>query len=240
MILATNPPYFAPYPGFFAKAALADVFVLLDTVQFPRGTTWVSRNRFKGPEGPVWITVPVWKKGLGLQRIHEVRICYERPWGEKLLQTIFHAYKNAPFFSDHVGVWEQAVRNRLERLVDLNLTLIRYLQEALEIETRVVLLSELEIEPATGSDLLIEICRRLGADIYLTQKAAAAHLETERFREAGLGLRFFRPPSPVYPQLWGDFAGNLSAFDLVWNCGNRAGMMMRKKGGGDVDPWIRF
>ena len=46
MIVSVNQPYFAPFPGFFRKAALSDILVLLDNVQFPRGTTWMTRNRF--------------------------------------------------------------------------------------------------------------------------------------------------------------------------------------------------
>ncbi|MCF8062363.1 MAG: WbqC family protein [Deltaproteobacteria bacterium] len=227
MILAANQPYFAPFPGFFAKAALADVLVILDTVQFPRGTTWVSRNRFKGPQGPLWVTVPVWKKGLGLQRIRDVRICHEGPWAAKLLETFRHAYQNAPWFREHMAVWEQVLEARFERLADLDLALIRHLMDVLGLETRLVLLSGLGIE-ATGHDLLVEICRRLGADTFLAQEGARGFLQPDPFLEAGLELRFFRPPSPVYPQLWGDFAGNLSAFDLAWCCGPKSGEILVK------------
>lgn len=221
MILAANQPYFAPFPGFFTKAALADVFVLLDSVQFPRGTTWVSRNRFKGAQGPLWVTIPVWKKGLGLQRIQDVRICHQGRWPAKLLDTLWHAYRNAPWFREHMAVWEIALAARFHRLVDLNLVLIRHLMEALGIETPVMLLSDLGIQ-ATGHDLLIDLCRHLGASTYLAQDAAGGYLQPKRFQEAELDLRWFRPPSPVYPQLWGPFAGNLSAFDLVWHCGPKA------------------
>ena len=69
MILSTAQPYFAPFPEFFYKAYLSDIFVILDRVQFPRGTTWMTRNRFKNDQGVLWLTVPVLKKGLGLQRI---------------------------------------------------------------------------------------------------------------------------------------------------------------------------
>ncbi|MGD9090852.1 MAG: WbqC family protein, partial [Desulfobacterales bacterium] len=64
MIISTQQPYFIPYPGFFYKAWQSDVFVILDTVQFPQGTTWTSRNRLKNDQGALWLTVPVWKKGL--------------------------------------------------------------------------------------------------------------------------------------------------------------------------------
>ena len=56
--VATSQPYFTPYAGFFHKAGWADVFVLLDAVQFPHATTWISRNRFKNEQGALWMTVP--------------------------------------------------------------------------------------------------------------------------------------------------------------------------------------
>lgn len=222
MKLAASRPYFSPFPGYFATVAHAGIFVILDTVQFPRGTTWISRNRFKGPGGPVWVTVPVWKKGLGLQRIRDVRICHEGPWATKLLDTLWHGYKDSPWFNEHIAIWEWALKERFDRLVDLDLALIRHLMKVLGIKTPVVLLSELGIE-AGGDALPLELCRRLGGSVYLAQCASRAYLRPEFFQEAGLELKFIRPPSPVYPQLWGEFAGNLSAFDLVFNCGPKAG-----------------
>jgi len=55
----------------------SDVFVILDNVQFPRATTWITRNRFKNDQGTLWMSIPVWKKGLGLQKLNEVRICHD-------------------------------------------------------------------------------------------------------------------------------------------------------------------
>ena len=69
MIISAYQPYFAPFSGFFAKALRSDLLVLMDRVQFPRGTTWLTRNCFKNDQGDLWMTIPVWKKGLGLQKI---------------------------------------------------------------------------------------------------------------------------------------------------------------------------
>jgi hypothetical protein len=174
MIISTNQPYFLPFPGFFYKAHLSDIFVVLDTVQFPRGTSWVSRNRFKNDQGALWLSVPVWKKGLGLQRIHEVRICHE--------------VQQAGF----------------EKLIEFNLAFIRYLFRQLKIETEIKLLSELGIHTAG------------------TQRAAAKYLNREPFRQEGVEIHLIKPPAYVYPQLWGDFVSNLSAFDMLFNCGPKA------------------
>jgi hypothetical protein len=62
MMISVNQPYFFPFGGFFYKAYLFDNFVILDDVQFPRGTTWITRNRFKNAQGSLWMTVPVIKK----------------------------------------------------------------------------------------------------------------------------------------------------------------------------------
>jgi hypothetical protein len=83
------------------------------------------------------------------------------------------------------------------------------------------LLSELGIHTA-GNEMLVEICRRLGASVYLAQRAAAKYLNREPFRQEGVEIHLIKPPAYVYPQLWGDFVSNLSAFDMLFNCGPKA------------------
>jgi hypothetical protein len=228
MILSANQPYFAPFPGFFGKACLADVLVILDSVQFPRGTTWISRNRFKNCEGTLWMTIPVWKKGLGLQMIDQVRISYDGRWTRKHLESLKVAYSNAPYFDTHFKFVEAMFSSRFETLMDLNMEVIRYLLEQFEIRTKVVLLSQLGIE-ARGDMLPVEICRKMGAVGFLAQDSAGKYLDRQLFNEAGICLEYFKVPSPVYPQLWGSFIPNLSAFDLVFNCGPKArDILMRK------------
>jgi hypothetical protein len=185
MILSTNQPYFAPFPGFFYKAYLSDIFVILDTVQFPLGTTWLTRNRFKNDQGALWMTVPVWKKGLGLQRIDEVRICHEGRWTRKHLESLRSAYGKAPYFRDHLEFVEEVFESRFEKLVDLNLQIIRYLMGQLNFDSRLMLLSELGID-AKGDKLLIQICKKLGASHFLAQRAAKKYLNEDLFQEAGI------------------------------------------------------
>jgi hypothetical protein len=221
MILSTNQPYFSPFPGFFYKADRADIFVILDQVQFPLGTTWLSRNRFKNDQGTLWMTVPVWKKGRGLQRIDEVKICREGRWAKKHLESLKSAYGKAPYFRDHIGFVEGMFSSRVENLVDLNMQIIRYLIGQLHIETKLVLLSELKIE-ARGDQMLIEICKKLEASHFLAQSSAKKYLNEGLFLEAGIELKYFKPPSLIYPQLWGDFIPNLSSFDILFNCGPKA------------------
>jgi hypothetical protein len=221
MIISANQPFFCPFPGFFFKACLSDILVILDEVQFPQGTTWISRNRFKNDQGALWLTVPVWKKGLGLQNISQVRICREGRWPRKHLESLKSAYGHAPYLEDHLGFLEEVFSRPLEKLVELNLAIIRHLMHSFQIETQLVLLSQLGIK-ARGTQLLVEICRAVGASTFLTRSQALRYLDSELFKERGIELRSFRYVAPIYPQLWGDFLANLSAFDLIFNCGPRA------------------
>ncbi|CAD7841979.1 MAG: hypothetical protein [Olavius algarvensis Delta 4 endosymbiont] len=218
MIVATNQPYFAPYPGFFLKAHLADCFVILDAVQFPRRTTWITRNRFKNDQGTLWVTIPVLKKGLGFQKIRDVRICYAENWPQRLQRTFEHAYARAPYLYDFVGVMETVLSARPVWLLDLNLEILQALLDYLAIDTRVVLMSELG-SAGKGTALIIDICKALGADRFLVQSSARAYYDSSAFSAEGLELIYFSKPRYIYPQLWGDFIENLSVLDLLFNCG---------------------
>lgn len=222
MILAASRPYFAPYPGYFFKAHLADVFVILDSVQFPRGTTWITRNRFKNDQGTLWMTIPVRKKGLGLQPIHRVKICREERRLRKHIESLKHAYRHSPYFGEHGRFLAESLTDDSEKLIDLNLGIIRYLMQSLGIRTRLDCLSDLGIQGA-GPHLLIEICKAFDATAYLAQRSARSHLDVGLFEAAGIEVKFVAPPQSIYPQLWGDFIPDLSTFDLLFNCGPRAG-----------------
>lgn len=226
MILAASRPYFAPYPGYFLKAALADLCVILDSVQFPRGTTWLTRNRFKNDRGTLWMAIPVRKKGLGLQPVQAVRICREGRWRHKHLESLKHAYGHAPYFGEHLAALADGLGADSDRLIDLNLRLIGYLMHQLGISTPLVRLSGFGIRSA-GTQLIIETCRQVGACAYLAQRSARSHLDAGLFAAAGIELIFFTPPAVVYPQLWGDFIPDLSAFDLLFNCGPKARDLLR-------------
>lgn len=227
MIVSANQPYFAPYTGFFQKALRSDMMVILDSVQFPRGSTWIVRNRFKNDQGAFWLTVPVHRHHRGLQQIRSVQVCHEGRWSFKLLKSLQHAYGHAPYFEDHQEVFQGALAQSRDSIVEIDLILIRYLLRQLDIDTRLVLQSHLGID-VSGKRLYPEICRRLGAAVFLAQRPAAKYIQADELRHAGVRLQLFNPVSVVYPQLWGRFIPNLSAFDLVFNCGPKARDIIRR------------
>jgi len=182
----------------------------------------------------LWLTIPVWKKGLGLQKINEVRICYDFPWQKKHLTSLKTAYAKAPFFEEHLPFLEEIFSQEFETLLVLNLKIIRHLMEHLRVPAQIVLLSELGVNEKEPK-LSLEICKKMGASEFVAQSSAKKYLDPHGFERAGIELKFFNPRPVVYPQLWGAFLPNLSAFDLLFHCGPKGhdilSRMPQPKGG---------
>jgi hypothetical protein len=225
MVVATHQPIFLPWPGFFFKAIHTDCLVLLDNVQFPRGRGWMNRNRLKSEQGELWLTVPVHKKGLGLQSIREVKVFSDSNWRRKHLRGVRQNYANAPYLAEHFPSLKSIYDDSHELLVELNVALIRYFFEVLHIETELVMQSDLGVV-GRGTDLVVRICRYMGAGRYLTFPIAAKYLRSEDFERERVGLQLTRFESPVYPQLWGGFLSNLSVLDLLLNCGPKSEVVL--------------
>jgi hypothetical protein len=225
MIVSASRPYFCPYPGYFAKILASDIFVILDEVQFPQGSTWITRNRFKNDQGTLWMRIPVLKKGFGLQKIREVKICHEGRRRKKHLASLQQAYLHAPYLDKHMGIFENVLSYDHESILEVNLEFIFYVLKELCCTTRVVRMSELCIQ-GKGTGLIVDICRSMGASHYLTQDSSRKWLDSVHFDQVGIEVWSFNPLSPVYPQLWGPFIPNLSIFDLLFTCGPKARSFM--------------
>jgi len=227
VIVACHQPNFLPWIGFFYKALLADLVVLLDDVQFARGFTWVNRNRLKCDQGELCLTVPVKKKGRGLQKISDVEVLDEGNWPRRFLQGISQNYCHAPYFAEHRGFLKDLMQMRWRKLVDLNLAGIYYLAGCLGIGNKVVLQSSLQIQPQ-GPELLVRITKETGGDVYLTPLVSKKYVDENLFARHGITIQFFKFIPPVYPQLWGEFIYNLSALDLLLNCGGKSLEVIKK------------
>jgi hypothetical protein len=221
MVVTTHQPIFLPWPGLFYKALQADALVLLDRVQFPQGRGWLHRNRLKSDQGDHWLRVPLRKAGRGTQPIADIEICDDTDWRARHLRSVRELYAHAPYLQPHLTALEEIYARRHRTLAALNVDLIRYLSVALGVPTKLYLQSEL-VAGGQGANLLANVCEALKADTYLALTVAAKYVDAQTLgaRRIELALVKFRPP--VYPQLWGDFRYNVSALDLLLNCGPKA------------------
>jgi hypothetical protein len=54
------------------------------------------------------------------------------------------------------------------------------------------------------------------------------YVDENLFARQGIAIQFFKFIPPIYPQLWGEFIYNLSAFDLLLNCGGKSLEVIKK------------
>lgn len=223
MLLTGHQPNYLPYAGLFDKIARADRFVVVDNVQFvKRGPFgWIHRNRVRtaSPEGWDWLTVPVLTSGKFHQTIKETAIDNALPWARKHWKTIEWNYRKARYFGDYAPDLRAVYERKWEWLTDLNVELVRLLLRFLGIDRGITLSSELGVEGKAG-DFVLDLCRKAGADAYLSGVHGRDYLDLPAFERAGVRLEFQDYAAREYPQcVPGPFVPNLSVIDVIFNCG---------------------
>jgi hypothetical protein len=221
IVVVIHQPNFLPWLGFFDKLARADVFVLLDSVQFPKkGGTWTNRVQVLLSGRPVWVTVPVVRAYHGTRLVREMQISDAAPWREKMLTTIRQSYAHAPWFDQTFPLVESAIRCESDYLFDFNEYGIRRLAAALDLPgERFVRSSDLTAS-GDGTDLLISITKAVGGTSYLSGDGSGDYLKEQTFADAGLGLVYQNFVHPVYSQVGTEeFIPGLSVIDALMSCG---------------------
>lgn len=218
MRVSFNQPAFIPWGGFYARLIHSDLMIILDRTQFARGFTFVNRNRLKGPQGEIWVTVPLKKKGLGLQKISQLHLARPESWGYKFLSLLRHYYGHSLYYERTVSDLEKILREAGDNFLQLALKTSRLLAEYFGLETPFQLQSEMGLE-LKGTELLVELALRAGAGELLLPYLADRHLNLEVLNRAGLKVIYLKYHQIPYPQFWGNFIENLSTLDLWLCCG---------------------
>ena len=221
MIVTGHQPNYLPYPGFFEKIARSDLFVVVDNVQFvKRGPFgWIHRNKIKKGADWDWLTIPVLTKGKYEQTIQETKINSQIPWARKHWRSLEFNYRKAPHFAEYADDVKAIYDQTWDGITDLNVAFIRQILKWLSIDVPVKISSEEGIS-GKSTDLVVDICKKTGANTYLSGIHGKDYLDLPKFEEAGLQVEFQDFVCPAYPQTPPEpFIPNLSILDLIFNCG---------------------
>ena len=215
MIISAHQPAYLPWAGYLHRIAISDVFVILDNVQFEKNS-FTNRNRIKSPSGSVWLTVPVSQKGHMSGTISDIKIAKHSNWLKKQWKTIQQSYAKALYFKDHKVFFESIFTQDWDNLTLLNETILNYLLAQFQIDTPLLMMSELDLE-GKKQDLIIDICKTLNADQFIFGGLGAEYVDTEYFKAAGIVPHYHEYTTLPYNQLWGAFEENLSIIDMLFN-----------------------
>ncbi len=233
MIVSVHQPHFLPWLGYLERMQQADLFIILDHVQFER-QNYQNRTRILLDGQAHWLTVPLVHNSQQ-ERIIDKQIdnpdkAEIRHWAEKNYQKIYQAYRKAPFFNAHAPHLKKIMESRWARLVDLNQALLVYLRDQLGITTPLINSSELMVD-GRQSELILNLCQAVDADTLLIGMGGSRrYLDYKAFAKAGIEIIGQNFEHPQYAQCGGkDFVQGLSAIDLLFNHGPESREILRSE-----------
>jgi len=205
-VCAIHQPNFFPWLGYFDKIKNSDVFVFLDSVDYPRKggknmTSICNRVEVFGSKKPSWIRVPVKKAPLG-SKIETVEIDNGTQWEEIITKYFFNNYRSSIVYESAAEVLKDILAHDCTTLSQFNVRAIKLLSKSLKLNTKFYLQSDLCTTEA-GTDLLVEICHLVNAKTYLCGTGAQGYQKDELFSQNGLLLKYqsFKPKN---------YTGNIS------------------------------
>jgi hypothetical protein len=219
-LIAIHQPEYFPWLGFLDKARQVDAFVLLDSVQFDRSSLQ-HRSKILGPNGPVWLTIPFRHKFP--QRVDEVTFADPR-WASKHLKSIQAAYGRAAGFKTAFPKLEALFTTSYERVADVAIASVELLFQAFGVRPpEVVRSSSLEVA-GEKAELVLDICRALGATRYLSGRTGAGYLAEADVPASGVEIivQSFAPKPYPRRAVSDEDARGLSALDAWLNLGDEA------------------
>lgn len=214
--VAIHQPNYAPWLGYFAKMARADVFVFLDDVQYSKNS-YINRVQIDAAGSPRWLTVPVsYKFGEPINRVRPS----SETWRKTHLDTLKTYYGAAPSF-DAVRGWLDGVLTTATAadIAASNEAVIRAAAEMLGLRCTFRRSSEFDTGLSSGDERLIAILRGLGSDIsYLSGTGGNNYQDPAKFEQAGIRLIYSDFIHPHYDQ-GHDFIAGLSILDGLFRVG---------------------
>ncbi len=170
--------------------------VTIDVGEHYRKQSYRNRCDILGANGPLSLTVPVFKKSGEKLRVRDVRIDYAKEWQHQHWHSIVSAYRNSPYFDYYGEAFEPFYLRRYEFLSDFNQEIQSTVLDILGVHPKIKL-SETYVAPEPG----IRDCR----DAFSPKPRLEAPDET------------FVPAS--YYQVFSDrygFVPDLSILDLIF------------------------
>jgi len=229
MIISVHQPQYIPWLGYFHKILKSDAFVFLDRVQY-KPAEFQNRNKIRTQDGWMWLSVPVLSQAGTRQIIADVRIDNSSSWQKDHLKSLEVWLGKSRFFKEHLDFLKGLYSKNWLGLSELNVEIISYILKYLDIKTPVYFESDLDIKSAK-TDRIIDICKKLKADTYLSGIGGRDYLEEDKFKQSGIKLEYQDFNHPVYSQQFmkdkDDFLPFMSVIDLLFNEGAESRQILK-------------
>lgn len=211
MIVGSNQPYLFPFIGYWQLINIADTYVISDSMQYIK-KGYVNRNfiLIEGKRHMFSLEV------LGVRSeklINEVEVGNN---SKKILKSIFHAYKKAPYFNEVYPLIEKILLHNEKNLAKYIGNSIKKIAQFLDIDTKIIYLSDLQGNTTLkAQNRTIDICTRLNADRYINAIGGQELYSKVSFKEKNIELNFLQTELIEYNQFDNEFVPYLSIIDIM-------------------------
>lgn len=193
-VCAIHQPNFFPWLPFFDKISKVDVFIFLDKVSYPKSGksmgSWCNRVHICMNGKKTWFSFPVIREH-GIQPINKVLINEKNLDLEKLMYTLRCAYAKKESFSFVESLFQEITQTQeLKSLSDFNILAIKKIAHILGINAKFVRQSDLEDFSLSSNEMLVNLCKQVGATTYLSGKGAKTYMDDILFEKYGIEVLY--------------------------------------------------
>jgi hypothetical protein len=214
MRLAIMQPYFFPYIGYWQLINAVDKYVIYDDVNYIKNG-WINRNFILLNGQKHLITLPL-DGASPFKLINETKIISKNEKKVRLLKTLVHAYKKAPYYQDVISIVENTVMHQSNHISEALVFSIKSIAKYLNFRTEILVSSQIEKNNSLkGEEKVIDICKSLNADIYFNSIGGLELYSKQNFLKRGLILNFLKPQQIFYSQINDQFIPWLSIIDVM-------------------------
>ena len=227
MIIAIHQPNYLPWLGYFYKIWASDIFVLHDNVEFTKQsfTKRVFIRKSANSTEATYLSVPL-KKHSDFIFIKNLKISTEQNWQKSHLNKIYNTYHRAPFFNNYYPIISKTLLDSYltESLAELNKKLILNILNILNIDSQIVMSSDLPLSGYRADEFNAAIVAHLGGSVYISGTGAKKYQSENTYLERHIALmynqigKYLNSTPPQYPV---HFMGNLSILDALFYIGEK-------------------
>lgn len=217
MIVGIHQPAYLPWLGYFNRIRSVDLFIYLDTVQFQKGS-FQNRNKVMTQAGSKWLTIPVETAGKLYNRaLKDLRVDNSQRWQFKHWATLKTNYASAPAFDQISKEIKHFYDQDWVLLSDLCWEMLLVFNRLLGLKTLMVKASDLGDVEGQKSDLVLNLCRKVGACTYLSGSQGRYYLCESSFSAAGIKVEYQNFSPTTYAQSGNTFIPALGIVDFLFN-----------------------
>ena len=220
MLVSIHQPSYFPWQGLLNKINQSDLFILMDEVQLQdRG--FQHRNLFLDKHFiQHLLTIPIEKKFYRNQKLKELKTA-NNFWQKKHLHFFQHNYNHHPFYNEIMESILPLYQQNYTFLIDFLESNLRLNMQLFQIDTQLVLQSELNYhKDATKCTLILDLLKQVDASEYLSGIGAKHYQKNEDFTKENIVLLYQNYQQTPYSQYKAKtFYPGLSSLDLLFNVG---------------------